>query len=482
MAQADRLTISGGVTEFDLMDRAGAAVAGAIQRRWPKRAVTVLCGPGGNGGDGFVIARHLAEAGWPVRLALDGDLATLRGATSSHANAWLTARPGGIETLSADLLEGADLLVDAVYGAGLSRPFAGAARNLLAAAHARRIPIVAVDVPSGVDGTDGTDRGATQADLTVTFFRKKPGHLLLPGRSLCGEIEVADIGIADRTLSDINPQTWENTPSLWAHAFPTRNAAGNKYTRGHALIWGGYPTTGAARLAARAAARMGAGLVTVAVPERALPIYAANLLSIMVTPISGTLNATLSDPRLNALLIGPGAGHADDIRDHALSMLKTARPTVLDADAFTLFRDRAAELFGAIKGPCVMTPHEGEFRRLFDAGGTKLARARNAARAANAVITLKGADTVIAAPDGRAAINANASPNLATAGSGDVLAGMITGLLAQHMPAFEAACAAVWLHGAAGSAFGPGLIAEDLPDLLPAALRSLAPYIKGGQA
>jgi NAD(P)H-hydrate epimerase len=194
------------------------------------------------------------------------------------------------------------------------------------------------------------------------------------------------------------------------------------------------------------------------------------------------LDAILADPRLNALLIGPGAGHADDIRGHALSMLATGRPTVLDADAFTLFRDRASELFAAIQGPCVMTPHEGEFRRLFDPSGNKLARARNAARTANAVVVLKGADTVIAAPDGRAAINANASPALATAGSGDVLSGMITGLLAQQMPAFEAACAAVWLHGAAGKSFGAGLIAEDLPDLLPAALRRLAAYIKGGQA
>jgi hydroxyethylthiazole kinase-like uncharacterized protein yjeF len=471
MAEADRLTIASGIPSSALMEAAGAAVAAAITRRWRSVPVSVLCGPGGNGGDGFVVARHLVRAGWPVRVGFEGDPAALRGASGEHARAWLQI--GCIEPFAPGLIEGAELIVDAMFGAGLSRPFEGPARDLLVTVHTRHIPIVAIDVPSGVSGDDGADLGAVPADLTVTFFRKKPGHLLQPGRVLCGETELADIGIQTSVLDRIAPKTWENTPDLWHDSFPSPAATGNKYGRGHVLIWGGWPMTGASRLAARAAARAGAGLVTIAVPEVALPVYAANLLSIMVVPIAGTLEAILQDKRLNALLIGPGAGHSEPIRAHALAMLATQRAIVLDADVFTMFRERPQDLFGAVKGPCVMTPHEGEFARLFDTTGHKLQRARNAAKRAGAVIVLKGADTVIAAPDGRAAINANATPNLATAGAGDVLAGLITGLLAQSMPAFEAACCGVWMHSEAGAQFGPGLIAEDLPDLLPAALRRL---------
>ena len=467
------MTIASGIDEAELMEKAGAAVAMAIGRRWSPCPLVVLCGPGGNGGDGFVVARHLACAGWPVRLGFDGDVLSLRGAARVHAGQWLDLRTDGIETLGSTLLEGAGLVVDAMFGAGLSRPFEGAARSLLLAAQERGLPIVAVDVPSGVSGDDGTSRGAVLSDLTVTFFRKKPGHLLQPGRELCGEIEVADIGISGVVLDNIAPLAWENTPDLWRDMFPAMAATGNKYGRGHVLIWGGWPMTGASRLAARAAARTGAGLVTIAVPEIALPVYAANLLSVMVAPVAGTLDGLLADKRLNALLIGPGAGHAANIREHALAMLATCRPIVLDADIFTMFRDQPATLFGAIKGVCVMTPHEGEFARLFDVAGSKLQRARAAAARSGAVIILKGSDTVIAAPDGRAAINANATPNLATAGAGDVLAGIVTGLLAQSMPAFEAACAAVWMHGEAGALFGRGLIAEDLPDLLPRILNQI---------
>jgi NAD(P)H-hydrate epimerase len=254
------------------------------------------------------------------------------------------------------------------------------------------------------------------------------------------------------------------------------NLSGNKYTRGHALLCGGYPMTGASRLAARAAARIGAGLTTIAVPENAFPVYAAALTSVMVQPMArdGDFARLLSDPRYSAFLIGPGAGVNDTTRQTALEMLKTERPVLLDADAITAFASRSAELARAIRGSCVMTPHEGEFARLFDVRGGKLARARAAARQSGAVMVLKGADTVVAAPDGRATVNTNAPAGLATAGSGDVLAGLILGLLAQGMDPFLAASAAVWIHGAAAAVFGPGLIAEDLPDLVPAVLRQLA--------
>jgi NAD(P)H-hydrate epimerase len=287
---------------------------------------------------------------------------------------------------------------------------------------------------------------------------------------------LADIGTPSSVLELIAVDTWENGPALWRDRLPQLKTAGNKYSRGHALLVGGYPTTGAARMAARAAARMGAGLTTIAVPERGLDVYAAALTSIMVRPIAGTqdLRRLLDDRRFTAFLIGPGAGVGEETRDHALAMLGTGRPVLLDADAITVFAQRQADLFDAIRGPCVLTPHEGEFARLFDASGDKLVRARRAARESGAVVVLKGADTVIAAPDGKGIINANAPPTLATGGSGDVLGGMILGLLTQGMDAFAAAAAAVWLHGAAAQVFGPGLLAEDLPDLLPGVLRRLA--------
>jgi NAD(P)H-hydrate epimerase len=267
----------------------------------------------------------------------------------------------------------------------------------------------------------------------------------------------------------------QNDPGLWLRKMPRPQSDGNKYTRGHALIIGGYPLTGAARMAARAAARIGAGLTTIAVPELALPIYATSLTSIMVAPLvaPADLDAFVQDPRVNAFLIGPGAGVGEKTRARTLAFLATQRATLIDADAITSFQDEQTALMHAISGPCVMTPHEGEFQRIFDATGDRLTRARRAAVRSGAVIVLKGADTVIAAPDGRAIVNTNAPPTLATAGSGDVLSGMVLGLLAQGMEPFLAAAAAVWLHGAAAAAFGPGLIAEDLPDLLPGVLRGL---------
>ena len=475
MAEADRLTIAAGTSAAQLMQNAGQAVADAITARWSPRPVTVLCGPGNNGGDGFVVARLLAQAGWPVRLALLGLVTTLTGEAAEHAGQW----QGAIEPLSPAVLDEAELVVDALFGAGLKRPLQGAAKTTLMVASERQLPIIAVDVPSGVMGDTGESLDAVAATLTVTFFRKKPAHLLLPGSLLCGEVVVADIGISHIVLDLIAPAVFENDPSLWRAAWPHVQPASHKYMRGHALISGGYPHTGAARLAARAAARIGAGLVTVAVPQQAFAIYAAALTSIMVQPITAPadFDRLLADTRFNALLIGPGAGIVGSAREHTLTrvlaLLETGRPTVLDADAITVFEDDPAALQLAIQGPCVLTPHEGEFRRLFDAQGSKLSRAEAAARQFNAVVILKGADTVIAAPDGRVFINRNAPPTLATAGSGDVLSGMVVGLLAQGMEPFLASAAAVWLYGAAASAFGPGLIAEDLPDLLPTVLREL---------
>lgn len=471
MTEADRAAVAAGVPGFELMQNAGNAVVREITRRWSPRAVTVLCGPGNNGGDGFVVAASLAHAGWPVRVAMLGNVENLRGDARRHAARW----SGSIEPLTPAAIEGAALVVDALFGSGLRRALEGPVAATLGAVGERSVPLIAVDVPSGVMGDTGESLGAVPAACTITFARKKRGHALLPGRALCGDIVVADIGIPAAALQSLAIDCWENDPAVWRAQLPRAKLSGNKYTRGHALLCGGYPMTGAARMAARAAARAGAGLTTIAVPEAAFSLYASALTSIMVHPLApdGGLARLLSDSRYTAFLIGPGAGISDATRENALALLRTARPVLLDADAISVFASKAGELEQAIRGPCVMTPHDGEFARVFDIRGDKLIRARAAARQSGAIVVLKGGDTVIAAPDGRAIVNTNAPPSLATAGSGDVLGGVILGLLAQGMDPYLAAAAGVWIHGAAAAAFGPGLLAEDLPDLLPAVLRAL---------
>ena len=385
-------------------------------------------------------SQALAEADWPVRIALLVPRDSLRGQEAHHAALWR----GPVEPMTPAALEGAELVIDAIFGAGLSRPLDGAAAQTLAAAVAQKLKIVAVDVPSGVMGDTGAGLGAVPAALTITCFRKKPGHLLEPGRTLCGELVVANIGTPESVFGHVIPNSFENDPALWISSLPALRVDGNKYTRGHALVWGGYPTTGAARMAARAAARSGAGLTTIAVPEVALDVYAAALTSIMVSAVSTSNDITrlLADVRYSGLLIGPGAGVGEATRTHTLAMLHSRRATVLDADALSSFHNDPHLLFGAVAGPCVMTPHEGEFIRLFDIAGDKLSRARFAARLSDAVIVLKGSDTVIAAPDGRAIINGNAPPSRATAGAGDVLSGIVLGLLTQGMDPFLASAAA----------------------------------------
>jgi ADP-dependent NAD(P)H-hydrate dehydratase / NAD(P)H-hydrate epimerase len=471
MAEADRLTIAGGIPGIALMETAGRAVADTVSRRWPAQPVAVLCGPGNNGGDGFVAARLLAERGWPVRLALLGAVEALRGDAATAAASWR----GPIEPLAPSTLDHGMLVVDGIFGAGLSRPVESVVRAVVEAIGERGLPVVAIDVPSGVDGASGAVRGtAPRAVTTVTFFRKKPGHLLLPGRDYCGQTVLAQIGVPDRVLDEVLPDTAANDPFWWLTAFPRPHSASHKYTRGHALVAGG-TMTGAARLAAKSALRTGAGLVTLAAPETAFPIYAAALTGVIVHAISGldAFGALLADKRRNAVLIGPGFGVGPETRATTLAVLGAEKRTVLDADALTSFAQDPDALFAAIRSPCVMTPHEGEFARLFDPAGSKSERARRAARQSGAVILLKGADTVVAAPDGRVTINTNAPPELATAGSGDVLAGIVLGLLAQGMEPFAAAAAAVWLHGDAADRIGAGLISEDLVEALAPTLRDL---------
>lgn len=484
MGRADRMAVAAGVSSRDLMEAAGTAVADAIADTFSPCRVLVLCGPGNNGGDGFVAARVLAARGWPVRVALFGDREALKGDARVNAECWTgpVSSIGEAGVSEPPVIEGAELIVDALLGAGLDRPVGGGLRDVIAAINEAGVPVVAVDVPSGIDGADGAVRGiAVSAALTVTFFHKKPGHILLPGRAKCGRVVLADIGIPEKVLYKIGPEFYENGPVLWA--LPESGSETHKYEKGHCVIVSGDALhTGAARLAARGALRAGAGLVSLAGDEKALLVHAAQVTSIMLRPApdAEALSALLDDKRFNAVVVGPAAGVGPATHQKVLSVLASGAATVLDADALTSFDGDVQALYKAIGAlpdrPVVLTPHEGEFARLFgaDAAPNKLERARAAAEWSGAVVVLKGPDTVIAAPNGWAAINANAPVDLATAGSGDVLSGMIGGLLAQGMSGRDAAAAGVYLHGLAAEVFGGrGLISEDLPDLIPEAFAAL---------
>jgi hydroxyethylthiazole kinase-like uncharacterized protein yjeF len=476
MADADRLSIAGGVAGIELMENAGRAVADCIAARHRTGSrIIVVAGTGNNGGDGFVVARLLAERGYVVSLMLNGRADRLKGDAAIAAQRWT----GSIATAEPERLVHADAIVDALFGAGLDRPVEGAPRALIEAMNAAATPIYAVDLPSGINGTTGAVMGAAvRAAETVTFFRRKTGHLLLPGRIRCGQVTVADIGIPASVLLRVAPKTFVNEPSLWN--LPVPRIDGHKYSRGHAVVVsGGLASTGAARLAARAALRAGAGLVTIASPREALAVNAASNLAIMVRPVDGAseLSEFLADTRRNAVALGPGGGVGSAMRALVAAALAGLRAVVLDADALTSFADEPQALVAALRARgeaiTVMTPHEGEFGRVFASlpdvvqANSKLEKARLAAAATSAVVVLKGPDTVVAAPDGSATIADNAPPWLATAGAGDVLTGMVAGLLAQRMPGFEGAAAAVWLHGEAAREAGPGLIAEDLSEMLP---------------
>ena len=489
MSKADRFAISAGTPGIQLMERAGLAVANEAARLTKSRGrIAILCGPGGNGGDGFVAGRLLSQRGYAAELGLLGRRDALKGDPALAA-----ARYQGpvLDAAGVDLGR-ADCVIDALFGAGLARDIDGEAKAIIERinvfSHAGG-PVLAVDVPSGIDGETGKVRGAAvEATASVTFFRLKPGHLIMPGRTLAGAIRLADIGIPEAALTPIAPKTFVNAPAVWGETLPRPNAASHKYARGAALILSGSGHhTGAARLAARAALRAGAGIVSVASPPDAVAVNAAHLTAVMVAPFANVreFEALIADERRRAIALGPGAGVGARLRKlvaAALTRPAKQRMVVLDADALTSFAGEAERLATLIKRgghEAVLTPHEGEFMKLFEGApgvrldDDKLARARAAARLTGAVVLIKGADTVVAAPDGRATIGWDLPPWLATAGSGDVLAGLITGLAAQDMAPFEAASAAVWLHGACGRAVGPGLIAEDLPDALPGVLRSL---------
>ncbi|WP_202913173.1 NAD(P)H-hydrate dehydratase [Acuticoccus sediminis] len=467
MSAIDRAAVAEGIPFETLMERAGGAVADVVIRQAPVGApILVLAGPGNNGGDAFVAARHLLEAGHPVSLLdLSGGQGT---GAAAEARAAYTGPEVGAED---EFLDRAEVIVDGLFGGGLARDVTGVFADVIARLNRRHREVVAIDMPSGVDGATGLVRGiAIEARRTVTFQRRRPGHLLLPGRDFCGEVTVADLGMSDTAVGSALCQTFVNTPALWRDARPMLALAGHKYDRGHAVVVSGPMTaTGAARMAAGAALRTGAGLVTVASPSEALLVNANHLTAVMLVRADGAegIAEALADPRRNVVCLGPGLPADDETRAKVRAACASGASTVIDAGGLSAFAGDAAGLAAAI-GPkgAVLTPHAGEFSRVFGKGlvdeAGRLEAARRAAVDVGAVVVLKGPDTVIAAPDGRAAITENAPPWLATAGAGDVLAGMITAFIAQGVPLFEAAAMGVWLHGDLAQRVGPALIATDL--------------------
>ncbi len=472
MYRADQMTIAAGTPGLNLMENAGTAIVREIEQRWPQRPVVVLCGPGNNGGDGFVVARLLRNNGWPVKVALLGALGALKGDAARNAMRWKE----DLYLMTPDILEDAPLVVDALFGAGITRDVEGSALVCITAINDRGLECIGVDVPSAVDGNTGEIMGAApKCVLTVTFFRAKPGHFLVPGRDLCGELIVADIGISKQVLEIIKPDVFSNSPDNWRSVYPWPRSNSHKYTRGHVIVRGGRWMTGAAQLAALATRRIGAGLVTISAPSAAADIYRSAMPGNLISDADtvADFSALLSDSRINVILIGPGMGVSSETRDLVLAALNTVKLVVLDADALTCFEDEPDKLLSQLNENHILTPHEGEFLRLFGIEGNKVSRAKEAAKRTGSTIVLKGADTVIAAPNGSTTINTTGTPFMATAGSGDVLAGIIAGLMAQGMTPSSAGCAAAWVHGRAGELFGPGLIAEDVIDMLPTVLNGL---------
>lgn len=470
MAAADRFTIAQGTEGFVLMRRAGEGAALIIRKLYAPQKTLVLCGPGNNGGDGYVIARCLKDAGFDVTVWSPVEPSTLTGDAQRAFAEWAG------DTHSA--FKDQTLVIDALFGTGFNKKLEEPALSILNKIKKSKFSVVAVDIPSGVHGsTGGADPAALRAVHTITFARKKLGHCLMPGKDFCGEVHVVEIGILQEAIEKSGFSACENVPSLWSAAFPHKKAGEHKYTHGHVVISGAEKMTGATRLAAEACARIGAGLTTVIAPEGTGEIYRRNLAPhVIVEDRKNGIVAHLSDARRNAVLIGPGAGreNVEELQKDVLTTLEIKKIVVLDADAITVFENSREKFYITLNKKCILTPHDGEFARLFpDLTGLKTERAQAAAERTGAVIVLKGPDTVIAAPGRKPVINTNAPPWLATAGSGDVLAGMITGLAAQGMEPFDAACAAVWIHGEAARLFGEGLVAADISTRIPEILVSL---------
>lgn len=465
MLAAEQAVFNNGTDGFTLMQRAGEAVAEFVHAHWPNGRIQVLCGPGGNGGDGFVAAAKLAGFWRKVEVYCTHPVSELTGDAARAAALW----EGPVHKLEDALNTQPDLIIDALYGAGLKRPLEGLAAMLAL----RGGRVISVDVPSGIDGYTARPLGpAFQAEATVTFAALRPAHVLLPGSAFSGAVMVADIGVPVQT------KLMENSPLLWHGQLPQPGFGVHKYQRGHLKVVSGGPwNTGAARLTARAGLRAGAGLVTMLSPPEAAGVHAAHLTAIMLAPFQTADDLAAYAARSTAMVIGPAAGLNEATKHNVEAILKSPARVLLDADALTVFADDPEALFKQLRPTDIMTPHDGEFTRLFGdlltTSDNKVEAARAAAAKAGCVVLLKGADTVIAQPDGNAIVNTHATRWLATAGSGDVLAGIIAGFMAQGVDTFMAAAIGAWLHGEAGRRFGAGLIAEDIEHVLPDILGAL---------
>ncbi|HPF22161.1 MAG TPA: NAD(P)H-hydrate dehydratase [Hyphomonas sp.] len=465
MQAAEQAVIASGIDSFTLMERAGDAVAEFVHANWPEGSIQVLCGPGGNGGDGFVAAAKLSKLWRDVKVYCAVPVSELKGDAAKAAQHWT----GPVGTLEEALEAPHDLVLDALYGGGLTRPLDGVAAQL---AH-RGGRVISVDVPSGICGLRATPLGPCfVAEGTITFAALRPAHVLRPASAFCGNVVVADIGVPVQT------RLMENSPALWLHLMPQPGMADHKHQRGHLkVLSGGISSTGAARLAVRAGLRIGSGLATLLSPPAALVVNASQLTAVMVAPVEKAADVADAVATASVVIAGPGAGITPATRANVEAILKGPGRAVLDADALTVFEGQAKELFRRLRPGDLLTPHIGEFRRIFgdllDTATNKIEAARQAAAQAGCMVLLKGPDTVIAAPDGSAVVNTHATRWLATAGSGDVLAGFAGGLMAQGVDTFVAASMAAWLHGEAGRRIGAGLISEDLEKQIPDILSML---------
>lgn len=477
MALADHLAIQNGTSGIELMQNAGDVLFKALrQHSTNAKDILIVCGIGNNGGDGFVLAERLFKANIRVSVCIIGEPSQISG----DARLAFDAIPAAVTRVQKPKWDTYDLIVDGLFGAGLARDITGDYAKAVLAMNAAPAKILAIDLPSGINGETGQISGcAIEADLTVTFFRQKPGHILLPGKAHCGDVILGQIGITDNVLDTIAPSIFHNEPQLWSDLLPSPQQSGHKYSRGHTLsISGPIEKSGAIRLAANAALRIGSGLVTIAAPTDTLHVHAARTDALMLASMDNAeqLAGLLDDPRLNSICIGPGLAPDENTRNLVLAILSHDLSVVLDAGALSAFTDLPQTLHQAIRkrtNNTVLTPHDGEFNRIFPtlkSAKCKLQRTQLGAEFVDATVILKGPDTVIADGVRKTTISDNGSPWLATAGSGDVLTGAIAGLLAQGMPAFEAACAAVWFHGEASQIVGAGLISSDLDQGLKTAL------------
>jgi hydroxyethylthiazole kinase-like uncharacterized protein yjeF len=470
MSKADSETIKSGIQGLFLMENAGKSVSDFIKSKYNKQKTLVLCGPGNNGGDGFVVARHLKESGWDVKISSLIDKNSYKNDALVMAKRWNDFIIPFEEISVGDY----SLIIDAIFGIGLSKEISGTIASVINEVNNKNIDTISIDIPSGIDSNNGAILGtAFKSKYTITFARKKIGHTIYPGKDNCGEVIISDIGIKDNFIKS---NIFENTPELWINDFPFPKPQQHKYDRGHSIIVGGnVESAGAATLSAISALKTGSGLVTVACPPSALLVYASKLTAVMNKPIDSvnSFSSFIDDKRVTSVLIGPGNGVTKTTKEYVLEALKLKKNCVFDADALNVFQDKPEELFKSIYSDVILTPHEGEFHRLFALEGNKIDRAIQAAKISNCIIVLKGSDTIIAAPNGKVAVNTNAPASLATAGSGDCLAGIITALLANKVDAFKAACIGVWLHSESANLAGPGMTAEDILENIHIALQGL---------